>query len=126
MMILGKERQKMIDGLRMNNSLKMLTLGQFVHEELEFRCLELKYSLESEDFSPNGIDLVPLWESDNSITGFYLDDKFKPVFIHYYVDDINDYKVIANSVYSLIDFLVEEYVDYDFEKEVREMLLNTD
>lgn len=123
MMILGDKRHEMIDDLCMSDSLKKLTAGEFVHDELEFRCLKLKYSLEPEDFSPAGLDVVPLWESDTSITGFYLDDNSEPVFVHYYVEDINDYKVVGKSVADLVDFLVGEYVDYDFEKEVRGILL---
>ncbi|MCW8889840.1 MAG: hypothetical protein OQL20_04190 [Sedimenticola sp.] len=125
MMILGDKRQKLIDDLILSDSLKKLTVGGFVHDELEFRCLKLKYSLEPEDFSPAGLDVIPLWESDASITGFYQDGNSEPVFIHYYIDDIDDYKVVGRSIADLVDFLVGEYVEYDFEKEVRDLLLKT-
>lgn len=126
MMILDDKRKKMIDGLNLSDSLKRLTDGDFVHDELEFRCLKLAYSLEPEDFSPAGLDVVPLWESDSSITGFYLDDNSEAVYIHYYVGDIDEYKVVGKSVVDLVDFLVGEYVDYEFEDEVRSLLLKAD
>lgn len=125
MMILGDKRQKLIDNLNLSDSLKKLTEGAFVHDELEFRCLKLKYSLEPEDFSPAALDVVPLWESDTSITGFYLDDYSEPVFINYYVEDIDDYKVVGKCVSDLVEFLIGEYVEYDFENEVRSLLLKT-
>lgn len=123
MMILGDKRQEMINALNMNESLKRLTSGEFVHEELEFVCFKLRYSLELDDFSLNGIDIVPLWESDSSITGFYLDQK-KPIFIHYYIEDTDEYKILGKDIIDLVNFLVEEYVDYAFEDEVRNLLLS--
>lgn len=126
MMIVDEKREELISDLKLNESLRRLTSGEFVHNELEFRCLKIKYSLEPEDFSPTGLNVVPLWESDRSITGFYLNEKGDPVFIHYYIEDIDDYKVIGSSVGKLVDFLIEEYVDYEFEDEVRKLLLQED
>lgn len=123
MMILDENRNALISRLGLSESLLKLTRGKFVHDELEYRCMSLKYSLEPEDFSPTGIDVVPLWESDSSITGFYTKDNM-PVFIHYYIEDIEEYRVIGHSVDDLITFLVDEYVEYDKETEVRELLKN--
>ena len=122
MMIIGKVRNEKIGKLGLSDSLLKLSQGQFVHDELEFRCMEIKYSLEDEDFSPSKLDVVPLWESDSSITGFYLNSDNKAIFIHYYIDNIDEYQIIGDSESNLIDFLVSEYVDYDYEKEVRELL----
>jgi len=123
-MILGEERERLIDGLKLSPSLRSMASGESVHDELEYRCLELKYSLEAEDFAPKGIDVVPLWESDISITGFYMGEDECPVFIHYYVDDIESYRVVGRTIDELVGFLVSEYVDYEFEEEVRGLLLN--
>jgi hypothetical protein len=122
MMILGDQRQELIDSLEFSESLKSLTRGEYVHDELEFRCQSLKYALEPEDFSPEGINVIPLWESNSSITGFYFDKNSMPVYIHYYVEDIEDYKIIGQNKEDLINFLVEEYVDYEYENEVKSML----
>jgi hypothetical protein len=124
MMILGADRETELKKLGLSNSLMKLTEGEFVHDELEFRCFKSKYALEGDAFAPKTFDLVPLWESDSSITGFYKkgDSTF---FVHYYIDDINDIKVIGESVSDLIEFLVSEYVDYDYESEVRNLLLNS-
>jgi len=124
MMILGDKRQQMINALNMNESLKKLTFGEFVHDELEFVCFKLKYAFELDDFSPKGIDMVPLWESDSSITGFYLDQTKNPVFIHYHIEDIDEYKIIGKNITDLVNFLIHEYVDYGFEDEVKKLLLN--
>lgn len=107
----------------MNNYLLKLTNGEFVHDELEFRCFKLKYSIESDNFAPAGINLVPLWESDSSITGFYNDEHDAPCFIHYYIDGLDSYRTIGKTLTDLVNFLVEEYVDYEFEAEVRDLLL---
>lgn len=123
MMILGEKRKELINNLKLNSALRGLTDGKYVHDELEFRCLELKYSLEPEGFFPGGLDVVPLWESDLSITGFYLDENEQPIFIHYYVEEMDDYKVIGNTISDLVDYLVKEYVEYKYEDEVRNLLL---
>lgn len=121
MVLLGDEREIGISKLGFGINLLRLTKGEFVHEELEFRCFPIKYSLEGETFAPEGIDLLPLWESDSSITGAMF-QAGSPVFIHYYIDEIDDYTEIGGSVDELIDFLVDEYVEYEFEQEVRELL----
>jgi len=107
-MILNEQRDKAIKNLNLPKSLLKLIEGEFVHEDLEFRFNPLSYSLESEDFSPSGLDVTPLWESDSSITGFYLKED-KPIFITYYVDDMDDFKTIGESVDELIEYLVVEY-----------------
>ena len=62
MMITGNLRELEIEKLNLTSSLLKLTRGEFVHEDLEFRCKKPKYSLEAEDFSPSGLDVIPLWE----------------------------------------------------------------
>lgn len=124
MMILGAERESELQSLGLSNSLLKLTEGGYVHDELEFRCFKPKYALEGDTFAPKSFDLVPLWESDSSITGFYKKED-AVCFVHYYIDDINDIKVIGESVSDLVEFLVSEYVDYDYESEVRDLLLNS-
>lgn len=123
MMILGDERQRLINQIKFSKSLQKLTNGEHVHDELEFRCLPLSYSLEPEDFSPSGLEVIPLWESEISITGFYMDSDEKPVFIHFYIEDSAEYKVLGSQVSDLVDFIINEYVDYDLEDEVRKILL---
>ncbi|WP_444958088.1 hypothetical protein [Microbulbifer sp. ZKSA002] len=108
MIIIGKERDKEIKNLDFPDAIHSLMNGEFVHEDLEYRFAPLKYSLENEDFSPQGIDVIPLWESDYSITGFYLENA-SPVFITYYIDDINSIKRIGASVVELVEYLVEKY-----------------
>ena len=122
MMILGSKRDKLIDSLNLSVPMKKLTKGKYVHDELEFNCLELSYSLEPEDFSPPNLQFIPLWESELSITGFYLDGT-KTVFIHYYIEDIDDFNVIGYCVNDLIDFLIRKYVEYDYEEEVKKLLV---
>ena len=122
MMILGSKRKEMISNLNLSAPLRKLTNGEYVHDELEFRCQDLKYSLEKDDFSPSNMDLVPLWECDTSITGFYMNDE-KPVFVHYYIEDFASLKTIGASVEDLVSYLVNEYVDYDYEAEVTNLLL---
>ena len=123
MMILGQKREEMIGQLKLSQSLERLTAGERIHEELEYRCLPLRYSLEPEDFSPAGLDVVPLWESESAITGFYVDNDSKPVVVHYHVEDLEVYRVIGRSPADLVEFLVEEYVDQNHEDEVRALLL---
>jgi len=119
MMILNEQRDKAIKNLNLPNNLLKIIEGEFIHEDLEFRFNPLRYSLESEDFSPSGLDVIPLWESDNSITGFYLKED-KPIFITYYVDDMDDFTTIGQSIDELIEYLVEEYGED--EEELREVL----
>ena len=123
MMILGKERDKLIDSLNLTESMRKLTKGEFVHDELEFRCNKVKYSLGPEDFSPAGLDVIPLWESETSIMGFYLDEEEQPNFIHYYIEDINDYEIIGNTIDDLVKYLIGEYVEFGYEDEVKQILL---
>ena len=120
-MITGKQRDIEINKLNLSNSLVKLTRGEFVHNDLEFRCEAIKYSLEPENFSPNGIDVIPLWENQSSITGFYyINDS--PIFIQYYIDDIENYKTIGNNISELCNYLVTEYAEH--EEELR-TILNT-
>jgi len=108
MIITGSTRDIEIEKLNLTKPLLKLTKGEFVHDDLEFRCNALKYSLEVDDFSPKGLDIIPLWEGESSITGFYLYDS-EPTFITYYIDEIDSPKEIGKSVSDLVDYLVTEY-----------------
>jgi len=108
MIITGLTRDAEIEKLNLTEPLLKLTKGEFVHDDLEFRCNGLMYSLESDDFSPKGLDIIPLWEGESSITGFYLYDSV-PIFITYYIDNIDSPKQIGKSVSDLVDYLVTEY-----------------
>jgi hypothetical protein len=123
MMIIGERRNHEIEKLALPNNLKKLTRGEYVHPDLEFRCNEIFYSAQEEDFSPENFDVVPLWESDSSITAFYTDAD-GPVFVFYYVEEINSYKVIGRTVSDLVDFLVENYAEYENEAELKALLLS--
>ena len=105
-----QERELKINQLHLTSSLLKLTRGDFVHEDLEFRCNEPKYYLEPEAFHPSGLDVTPLWESDYAITGFYFDG-MTPVFVVYCVDSLDEVKEIGRSVEDLIGYLVEEYAE---------------
>jgi len=105
MNVTESEREEAIGKLNLTSSLLKLTRGEFIHEDLEFCCYKPKYYLEPENFSPPGLVVIPLWEVDDSITGFYFEDQ-EPVFIRYYVDYLDDPKVIGRSVKELIEFLV--------------------
>ncbi|WHI46114.1 hypothetical protein [Microbulbifer sp. VAAF005] len=108
MIIIGEKRDKEIKNLEFPDAIHNLMNGEFVHEDLEYRFTPLKYSLENEDFSPQGIDVIPIWESDYSITGFYLENG-SPVFITYDIDDLNSINRIGASVLELVEYLVKEY-----------------
>ncbi|MEL0603056.1 hypothetical protein [Pseudoalteromonas undina] len=108
MIITGSIRDAEIEKLNLTKALLKLTRGEFVHDDLEFRCSGLMYSLETDDFSPKGLDIIPLWEGESSITGFYLFDS-KPIFIKYYIDDIDSLIPIGKSVSNLVDYLVTEF-----------------
>ena len=119
MMILGDNRDQEIERLKLSKNILKLIQGGFVHEDLEFRCNKLKYSLEPEEFSPEGIDLIPLWEGEYSITGFYISgSSYK--FITYYIDDIEAKRIIATNETELIDYLVIQYAEH--ENELRNLL----
>lgn len=119
MLIIGPKRDVQIKSLGLTPALYRLTRGEFVHPDLEFRCEKLRYSLEPEDFSPAGLDVVPLWEDEMSITGFYYDEGC-PVFLTYYVEDIDSPTEIGRSATELIEFLVSEYGED--EQELRDVL----
>ncbi|WP_104403324.1 hypothetical protein [Vibrio penaeicida] len=108
MIITGSTRDHEIEKLNLTKALLKLSKGEFVHDDLEFRCNTLMYSLDTEDFSPNGLDVVPLWEGESSITGFYIHE-LKPIFITYNIDEIDSPKKIGNSISDLIDYLAVEY-----------------
>lgn len=121
MIIKGALRDKVIGNLGLTNSLLKLTRGEFVHEDLEYQCQSLKYSLEPEDFAPKDIELIPLWESESSITGVSeIEGEFR--YIHYYVDSIESYKIIAKSIEGLINHLVDEFAENERESDVHNLL----
>ncbi|WP_417358793.1 hypothetical protein [Gallaecimonas pentaromativorans] len=93
-----------------------------MHEDFDNRFSKIRYSAEKEDFSPNGLDVVPLLETDLTITGFFIDENEKPNFIQFDIEDPDDYENIGNTKEDLINFLVEEYVDHKNENLVRSLL----
>jgi len=112
-------REEKIQKLGLSENLLKLTRGEYVHEDLEFRCEEPKYYLENESFSPSGKNFTPLWEADSSITGFFLEND-KSVFIKLYADDVEDFQIIGESKEDLIEYLVTEYAED--EEELRNLL----
>ncbi|GHA31945.1 hypothetical protein GCM10007086_01330 [Photobacterium aphoticum] len=90
--------------------LRRLTRGEFVHDDLEYRCYPLTYSLECDQFAPTGMTFIPLWEGESSITGFYVDNN-RTHFITFSIEDIDDYSLIGTSIDALIDHLVQQYGD---------------
>ncbi len=100
----------------------LLISGVHVHEDFDNRFSKIRYSAEKEDFSPNGLDVVPLLETDLTITGFFIDENEKPNFIQFDIEDPDDYENIGNTKEDLINFLVEEYVDHKNENLVRSLL----
>lgn len=114
-----RDRELQIGKLNLTIALLKLTRGEFVHEDLEFRCNKPKYYLEPEDFSPSDLDVVPLWESDYTITGFYFEGS-TPVFVVYDVDNLDEIREIGRSIDDLISFLVDEYAEN--EGQVRNVL----
>ena len=121
MMILNELRDSEIAKLGLNEAFLKLTQGESVHPELNDYCRPLKYSLEPEKFSPAGIDLVPLWEGNSTITGFYYDDG-RPLFIKYEIEYIDEYEVVGRSVSEVIENLISEYIESEFEQEIRNAL----
>ena len=122
MLILGAQRDLAIESLRLPTALEKLTRGEFVHRDLEFRCRKLSYSLEPEVFSPKGLEMIPLWEGESSITGFYYTNG-SPTFVIWYVDEIESPIKIGHSVADLVDYLVSRYGED--EPELRHALLRS-
>lgn len=122
MLIIGSQRASEIEKLQLPPALKSLTRGEFVHPDLEFRCGRLRYTLEPEDFSTIGLDVIPLWEGESSITGFYYNDAL-PVFIIYNTDDIDSPVEIGRSIRELVEFLANSYSEN--ESELKNILLDT-
>ena len=113
MMILGTERDKRIAALRLPEPVLRLVHGEEVHPELSSWCRQLAFSLEPEDFAPAGLDLVPLWEGESSITGFFEGGDGKRVFIRYDVEYINDYTVVGGTIEAALADVLNEYIDED-------------
>ena len=118
MMILGEKREEKLRKINFTPAIVRLMDGKFVHDDLEFRFQGLSYSLEDACMAPNDLDVIPMWEDDQSITGFYLSGD-RPVFIKYYVEDMEPIE-IGRSVADLIDFIVKEYGEN--ESELRSVL----
>lgn len=108
MRLTEQDRELEIANIGLTSSLLKLANGEYVHDDLEFRCNKPKYYLEPENFSPKGMKFIPLWEVDDSVTGFY-HDSVGPTFIVYYIDEIDNFKKIGSSVKDLIEYLVIEY-----------------
>jgi len=121
-MILGDDRQKLIDSLGLPDAVVKLTRGEAVHEELSPWCRGLSYSLEREDFSPPGIDVVPLWEGESSITGFFIDGTGRPSFIRYDVEYLSEYEILGDGIGDVLRHVLEEYVEEDDFAEVLKAL----
>ena len=110
MMILGTERTRLISGLGLPEPLLALTRGEPPHPELKYWCRKLAYSTEPEDMAPKGLDMVPLWEGENSITGFVLRDG-RPVFIHFDVEYIDEYRELGGDIGSVVHDLLDNIDD---------------
>lgn len=116
MIILGNQRDEAISKLRLTTNLARLTRGESVHPELDDCCRVLEFCLEPEDFSPSGLDVIPLWEGHSSITGFYLSEG-KPTFIFYEVEDIDEFRILGTTLNSVVEDLLSQQVDELLEPE---------
>jgi hypothetical protein len=101
MMILGEERERLIGGLGGGAAFVRLANGEEVHPALTPWCRRLAFSLEREDFAPAGLNLVPLWEGENSITGFFVRDGVT-TFVRYDVEYIEAYEVLGHDVRAVL------------------------
>jgi len=117
MVILGSEREKQLQKLNLSSNIYNLTQNQSIHPELDDCCRRLAYSSEPEDFSPKGIDVIPLWEGHSTITGFHVSNG-ELEFIKYYVESIDDYKVLGSSITDVINDLIENEVFEELENDV--------
>lgn len=117
MIVLGESRKDIIAKIDFTSAIIKLMAGEFVHDDLDFRFQGLAYSLEKE-MCPEGVDVIPIWEDNLSITGFYLEENV-PVFIKYYLEDMEPIE-IGRSVSDLVEHLVTEYGEN--EKELRDIL----
>jgi hypothetical protein len=120
MIILGSERDRLISELNLPEGVRRLTRGEVVHREIASRARRLAYSTEPEDFSPTGIDIVPLWEGESSITGFYLKGG-EPKFIRYDVYCLDEVVELGGTVAELVEDLVR-FLDAEQSDEVRRIL----
>lgn len=115
-MILGSDREYYLNELNLSENLYKLTQGKSLHHELDDCCRRLAYSSEPEDFSPTGLDVIPLWEGHSTITGFHvIGGQFE--FIKYYVEDIENYKVIGTIINDVLNDLIENEVFAEIEDE---------
>jgi hypothetical protein len=113
MMVLGPERDVHIASLQAPAGVVRLTRGEHVHSALDPWCRKLAFSLEPDDFAPTGIRLIPLWEGENSITGFYFSDAKARTFIRYDVEYIEEFLVLGSRIEDAIRDIVLEYVEDD-------------
>lgn len=114
MMILGSEREKYLGELNLSENVYKLTQNQPVHHELDDCCRRLAYSIEPEDFTPEDVDLIPLWEGHSTITGFHVKNGIFE-FIKYYVEDIDNFKVLGASITDVLTDLIENEVFEEIE-----------
>ena len=110
MFILGEEREDALLGLQLPSSLARLVRGESVHPELDDCCRPLAYCLEPEDFSPSGLNVIPLWEGHSTITGFYFSGG-QTIFIIFEVEDIDHFTTLGTTVESVVEDLLAERVD---------------
>lgn len=110
-MVLGAERAARLSKLGLPDGVRRLVLGEMVHPELAPWCRKLSYSVEPEDFAPHGLLLVPLWEGENSITGFYDTADGGRAFIFYYIEDIEAYRIIGGDIISVFLDLFRRFID---------------
>ena len=112
-MILGAERDAHIAALRASPAVVKLTRGEHVHPALDSLCRKLAFALEPDDFSPRGIKLVPLWEGENSITGFYFSDSDSATltFIRYDVEYIEQFRVVGSTIEQAIRDMLVDHVE---------------
>jgi hypothetical protein len=111
MMVLGAKRDAHIAALEAPLGVVRLTRGERVHPALDPWCRKLAFSLEPEDFAPLGIELIPLWEGENSITGFYFSEANDPIFIHYDVECIDQFRVVGSTIGEAIRDIILDYIE---------------
>lgn len=123
MLILGDERERVIHGLQLSTAMQALARGRgpVLHEELEYCCRPLAYSLEKESFCPRGLDVVPLWEGHSSITGVVLRDGCA-LFVRYEVEEIERVIELGSTEFDVWVALFRRDIDQDYAQDVADAL----
>lgn len=122
MMIVGAERDRRLAELGLRAPVLRLTRGEEVHPALTPWCRKLAFSMEPEDFAPAGLEVVPLWEGENSITGFFVNAAGERVFIRYDVEHIDDYTEVGTDIAAALADVIDEYVEEEDIDEVVDAL----